>query len=187
MSIASEIQALQTDKENIATAIEDKGVTVPPGSGFDDFAGLINDIPSGRIGKIDYLEGTVIPASDTNSIDVNIPQSIDVYSILAYEIVENVTPRTEDILANSIKYISCLGGLYWYNEGYTFRSNNYTFYNYNANGSISKTRNAYIAGFSWISTLIQIGSQSKIHFQANGNQYWFRAGIEYKYRIYYSI
>lgn len=44
MSIASEIQALQKDKSDIATALTNKGVTVPSGSGFDSFAGLINEM-----------------------------------------------------------------------------------------------------------------------------------------------
>lgn len=45
MSIASEIQRLQTDSSAIASAISAKGVTVPSGSGFDDYASLIASIP----------------------------------------------------------------------------------------------------------------------------------------------
>lgn len=47
MSIASEITRLQNDSDAIASAIEAKGVTVPSGSGFDDYATLIASIPSG--------------------------------------------------------------------------------------------------------------------------------------------
>ena len=47
MSIASEIARLQADSTAIANAIVAKGVTVPSGSGFDDYAGLIASIPSG--------------------------------------------------------------------------------------------------------------------------------------------
>ncbi|GEM_PF-6824694 len=54
MSIASEIQALQQDKTDIATAISNKGVTVPSGSGFDSFAGFISNIFNGK--KAIYTE-----------------------------------------------------------------------------------------------------------------------------------
>lgn len=47
MSIASEITRLQTDSANIASAISAKGVVVPSGSGYDDYASLIASIPSG--------------------------------------------------------------------------------------------------------------------------------------------
>lgn len=45
MSIASEIQRLQTDSAAIASAISAKGVTVPSGSGYDEYASLIASIP----------------------------------------------------------------------------------------------------------------------------------------------
>ena len=54
MSIASEIQALQQDKSDIATAISNKGVTVPSSSGFDSFAALIANISTGK--KVKYIE-----------------------------------------------------------------------------------------------------------------------------------
>ena len=45
MSIATEIARLQSDSSAIASALSAKRVTVPSGSGFDDYAGLINNIP----------------------------------------------------------------------------------------------------------------------------------------------
>lgn len=47
MSIADEINRLQSDSAAIAAAITAKGVTVPSGSGYDDYASLIESIPSG--------------------------------------------------------------------------------------------------------------------------------------------
>lgn len=47
MSIATAISALQSASSDIASAIAAKGVTVPSGSGFDDYADLIESIPSG--------------------------------------------------------------------------------------------------------------------------------------------
>lgn len=47
MSIATEITRLQNDSAAIAAAIAAKGVTVPSGSGFDDYATLIGQISGG--------------------------------------------------------------------------------------------------------------------------------------------
>ena len=46
MSIANEIQRLQTAKANIKAAIESKGVTVPSATTIDGYAQLINSIPT---------------------------------------------------------------------------------------------------------------------------------------------
>ena len=54
MSIATEIQRLQTAKANIKTAIENKGVTVGDGT-IDTYADKINEISSGGSG--DYEQG----------------------------------------------------------------------------------------------------------------------------------
>ena len=63
MSIADKILALQTDSAAIASAIAAKGVTVPAGSGYDDYATLIGQISGGGGGgpydsRIEYLEST---------------------------------------------------------------------------------------------------------------------------------
>lgn len=47
MSVAEKIQALQNDSAAIASAIAAKGVTVPSGSGYDDYAALIGQIEQG--------------------------------------------------------------------------------------------------------------------------------------------
>ena len=46
-TIAENLKMLQNDKLAIASAISNKGGTVPSGSGFNDFASLIELIPSG--------------------------------------------------------------------------------------------------------------------------------------------
>ena len=64
MSIADEILRLQGDSTAIASAITAKGVTVPSGSGFDDYATLIGQISSGGGGslpydsRVEYIAGT---------------------------------------------------------------------------------------------------------------------------------
>ena len=79
MSIASEIQALQQDKSDIATAISNKGVTVPSGSGFDSFASLINDIPTGSPPLLPsgYTQLTYIEGSGTQIIDCDYNATFD--------------------------------------------------------------------------------------------------------------
>lgn len=59
MSIASEISRLMGDSLAIAQAIEAKGVTVPQGSGFDDYADLIGQISGSTpfpFTKLSYLQ-----------------------------------------------------------------------------------------------------------------------------------
>lgn len=46
-TIAQNLQSLIDDRISIANAISDKGVTVPTGSGYNDFASLIASIQSG--------------------------------------------------------------------------------------------------------------------------------------------
>ena len=56
MSIASEIIRLQNDSSAIASAIAAKGITVPAGSSYDDYASLISNIPTGGSqGTANYL------------------------------------------------------------------------------------------------------------------------------------
>ena len=62
MSIATEISRLQTAKDDIKTAIEGKGVTVPSAATLDGYATLISSIPSGGGGGI-----TVSPLSVTQN------------------------------------------------------------------------------------------------------------------------
>lgn len=63
MSIATAISALQSASSDIASAITAKGVTVPSGSGFDDYASLIGQISGGGGGgnvpytsAVEYLQ-----------------------------------------------------------------------------------------------------------------------------------
>lgn len=65
MSIASEITRLQTAKSDLATAIANKGVTVPANATLDDYAALVDSIQTGGGGgstlpydaEVEYLEG----------------------------------------------------------------------------------------------------------------------------------
>ena len=67
MSIATEIQRLQTAKEEIKTSIENKGVTVPPNATLDKYSDYVDQITvgGGDDNLVPYLEGslTAITAS----------------------------------------------------------------------------------------------------------------------------
>lgn len=67
MSIASQISRLQADSADIASAISAKGVTVPSGSGYDDYASLIASIPSGG-GATLKMEATSAVGSGSTTI-----------------------------------------------------------------------------------------------------------------------
>lgn len=93
MSISDKIQALETSRQAIATAITQKGGTVAQGDGFSQFATEISNLPSGGSDSTlrDLIEGDItsitIP-SGTNQIksgvfsncsslqDVTIPDSV---------------------------------------------------------------------------------------------------------------
>ena len=47
MSIASELSRIQQAKSDLATSIENKGVTVPSATTLDGYAALVDSIPSG--------------------------------------------------------------------------------------------------------------------------------------------
>jgi len=69
MSIASEIERLQSVKSNILQAISDKGVDVPAGSALDDCPDLIASI-SGGGGGVPYLKN-IMPTTGVKVVDEN--------------------------------------------------------------------------------------------------------------------
>lgn len=94
MSIATAISALQSASSNIASAIAAKGVTVPSGSGFDDYASLIASIPQDGGGgsplpytPLEYIEtdGTAyidsgVVAKATMSFDIKVKMNSSISS-----------------------------------------------------------------------------------------------------------
>lgn len=74
MSISDEILRLQTAKSDLATAIANKGVTVPASATLDDYAALVDSIQTGGGGtlpydaEVDYLETTGTQYIDTGVI-----------------------------------------------------------------------------------------------------------------------
>ena len=70
MSVASEIQRLQTAKSDLATSIAAKGVTVPAATTIDGYAALVDQIQQGGgtlpyDAEIEYIESTGTQYIDT--------------------------------------------------------------------------------------------------------------------------
>ena len=105
MSIASEISRLQSDSFAIATAIAAKGVTVPSGSGFDDYATLIGNIQTGG-GSANLTSLSVTPSTSAQQITPTSP--VDGYDEVN---VSAVTSSIDsNIVAGNIKSgVSILG------------------------------------------------------------------------------
>lgn len=73
MSVADEILRLQNDSAAIASAIAAKGVTVPSGSGYDDYATLIGQISGGGGSPLPYdAEVEYIAANGTQYINTGV-------------------------------------------------------------------------------------------------------------------
>lgn len=78
MSIATEITRLQNDSAAIASAIAAKGVSVPSGAGYDDYASLIAQITGGGSGgrlPVGYTELEYVQTDSTAWIDTGVAGS----------------------------------------------------------------------------------------------------------------
>ena len=180
MSIASEIQALQQDKSDIATAISNKGVTVPSGSGFDSFAGLINDIPSGGS---NIQTGTFTVASDSDNYWITYPSD----KIVAFA---EITANQDDLdaLADKTGYgvynsLSCNDKMVQtiipvynikltrYNEGAYYRDNT-TLAHFSINNGGYSNKQMY-------------DGAEQGNFKCGLGNYQLKAGIRYTYNLYF--
>ena len=78
-TIAENLKMLQNDKLAIASAISNKGCTVPSGSGFNDFASLIESIPSGESFQTFYQKITQTSGVQYLSFSVDFEPKIVVF------------------------------------------------------------------------------------------------------------
>ena len=77
MSIASEIQRLQTAKTDIKTAIEAKGVTVPSSATIDTYDDYVSQISGGGGGLTQDVSGTPYCSGVDQVVDVQRQISVD--------------------------------------------------------------------------------------------------------------
>lgn len=85
MSIASEINRLQTAKADLKTAIEGKGVTVPSSTKLDGYADLVDSIQAGGGGenmiKFIEIDLTGKGTSSSNPYVIDVTDNYVIYSI----------------------------------------------------------------------------------------------------------
>ena len=88
MSIASEIARIKGNITSALTAISNKGVTVPEGSGSDDLATLIGQIQTGGGGGAsNFVHGSFTTQSSAGVQSVEIPYTGSGYPIVAVVVV----------------------------------------------------------------------------------------------------
>ena len=127
MSVQSEITRLETAKTNIATAITNKGVTVPDGTLLDGMAALIESIDAGGGDfsvfpqKIDtVLSGSVTPASDAEYLAI-----IDFGNLRSINYLPRIFIMFRKTPASSVFYASCLFALYMSDDPLTENTTGY--------------------------------------------------------------
>lgn len=90
MSVASEINRLQTAKADLKTAIEAKGVTVPSSTKLDGYAGLVDSIEVGGGGGENMIKFIKIDLTGKSTSRSN-PYIIDVTDDdVIYNVYENM-------------------------------------------------------------------------------------------------
>lgn len=140
MAISDEITRLQTAKENLKTAIEGKGVTVPGSTKLDGYADLVDSIQAGGGGDPDVeginLNLTGMGTSYDNPYIIHITKKWTLLLIAEHDDVteyykfENNGRYTKvmDIRDDSIPFVvRCVGKSYDNVSGYktTFKSDTF--------------------------------------------------------------
>lgn len=125
MSVASEINRLQTAKADLKTAIENKGVTVPSSTKLDGYAALVESIQAGG-GSIEDLitkENLVkIEAHNNSEIDIVLNQNNN-FNITGASILSAININKCEISFSGFSLIWYSAyGLGFYNEKETILS-----------------------------------------------------------------
>lgn len=144
-SIATEIARLQQAKSDLATSIENKGVTVPAATTLDGYAALVDQIQQGGTpvlpydSKIEYLEAT-----GTQYIDTGILYFIGI--IIVINAIYTANFSTTQVLAGASSAAGCWIGNNPQNGG--------TFGNSNGSLKASNVRttlfNTYSSGWTYL-------------------------------------
>ena len=172
MSIASQIEALSQDKEDITAAIEDKGVTVPSGSGFRNFAGLISSISTGNhYPHIETAEYT--PSADTKSFTLNYPKQTAIWidkPLFIYCFADEIPQRNDAECVVDFGMLANLGNAKSYSNGVVeTRKTNGAWEWYTA-----QTSNRLLVSMDVSTGIISVNA-------SNQSIFVFAAGVKYKF------
>ena len=113
MSIATELEALNTNIKNAYNAIDTKGGTIPQNKNMVNLPTAINSIPEGGLGAdnnlADFLSGTSTTLYDNDATSLRnhiFYQSISTYSFMTGLSFPNVTTVGESIIQNQSELLS---------------------------------------------------------------------------------
>lgn len=121
MSIATEIQRLQTAKAAIKQAIIDKGVSVSSSDKLDSFASKISQIPSG--GSINNYDRTIeLTVTDIGIHTYQVPSGYTGHGVITVRIVDSQVVLTCDKITLTVDA-----------QGQVFTTNNLKFKLYDGN------------------------------------------------------
>lgn len=148
MSVATEIETLQTNLSNCYTAVENKGGTIPATQSFNNLSTAINSISGGSAQPV--IEAlTVTPSTQSQTI---LPQlGVDGYSPVTVSAVDsNIDPN---ILSNNIKNgVTILGVTGTYEGGSS--SDTEIIQVYNKGSSVSSNTNVLVTKYDYKNYII---------------------------------
>lgn len=206
MSIATQIQRLQTAKADIKTAIENKGVTIPSNATIDAYPTYVSQITSGDGGSdyeqqfIDLIEGDIttlnIPSGTTkigsyafyynNSLkEVTVPNNVTYIGSYAFyhcdKLISIIIPDSVLTISTSV-FTSC-SGLTEVTIGNGVTSiGNYTFQN--CSNLISVTVQATTPPIIFSSIFLNSAKEMKIYVPAESVELYKSASNWNKYADY---
>lgn len=150
MSVRTQIDRIKAAKDDIATAIAEKGVTVPSETLIDGMAGLIAAIESGGglpDGVSALATGTITPTNDTSAASImhNLGVKPD-FAILMLDKATDTAADTTMALYSVLIYspITLPNGTTYYALGYR--------HGVNSNGSLAGNNNNDSTGNSYPAT-----------------------------------
>lgn len=168
MSITTEItrlngikNSLQTDRTDITNALINRGVTVPSGSGFDNFASLIGSVPTGY--KAQYIEEVFVQNHCRQYLEYELDFEPKAMLICVNEAYATLQPFIADdtTLTATNKWIDRF--ISWYTKEFAPEQTSFNlvtgfFYSASTDGAIT-SRTSEISGFM---TVTQQGNRYNV-------------------------
>lgn len=203
MSIASEISRLQSDSAAIKSAIQAKGVTVPSGSGFDDYASLIASIPTGG-GSSRLVIGNFTANSTSGAQSITIPYTGNGYPIAALIYPKDGVSSTNSDWYDLVqRYVVGFWAMHKYQPSVTptyGTSGNensgdcVTFYKNSTSSATTYGRSGNVAANTYsssnananVTTCARFKSSTLLSVYIAASSYGFVPSLEYTYIVIYS-